>query len=71
MGEILRHEVQLARTLRLEQLRLADDVGEGEGAMPAAHQGNGAEGAPVVAPFADLQIAHVRQLAREPPHARV
>ena len=63
--EILRDEIDLARALRLEQLRLAHDVVERERAMLAAHQRNRAERAPVVASLADLEIAHVREPADE------
>ena len=63
VGEVLRHEVDLARALHLEQLRLAHDLVERERAVPAAHERDGAEGAAVVAPLADLEVAHVRRVA--------
>src|SRR5215208_1407690 len=39
--------------------------------MLAAHERDGAERAPVIAPLADLQIPDVRQVARIHPNARV
>ena len=67
--EILRDEIDLARALRLEQLRLAHDLVERERAVLAAHERNRAERAAVIAPFADLEVAHVRQVAGEEAHA--
>ena len=61
MREILRDEIDLARALRLEQLRLANDLVERERAMLAAHERNRAERAAVVAAFADLEVADVRE----------
>jgi hypothetical protein len=63
--EVLRDEIDLARSLRLEQLRLAHDIVEAEGAMLSTHERDGAEGTAVVAAFADLEIPDVRQVARE------
>ena len=67
--EILRDEIHLARALRLEQLRLAHHLVERERAMLAAHERNRAERAAVVAPFAHLEVADVRRVAGEEPHA--
>ena len=67
--QVLRDEVDLARALQLEQLRLAHDVVERERAVLAAHQRDGAEGAAVVAALADLEVAHVRRVARVLAHA--
>src|SRR2546422_4978303 len=39
--------------------------GERLGAVLAAHQRNGAEGAGVVAALGDLEVAHVRRVAQE------
>src|SRR4029079_10706577 len=58
--EILRDEVHLARTLRLEKLCLAYQFIERERTVLAAHQRDRTEGAAVVAPLAHLQIANVR-----------
>jgi hypothetical protein len=69
--EVLRHEVDLAGPLELEQLRLAHHVGRRERAVPPAHQRDRAERAPVVAPLAHLEVPHARQVAAEDPHARV
>ena len=71
VGQVLRHEVDLARALHLEQLRLADDVVERERAVLAAHQRDGAERAAVVASFADLEVAHPGRVAGVEPHAGV
>jgi len=65
MPQVLRHQVDLFRALRLELLRLAHQADERLGAMLAAHQRNGAEGAGVVAAFRDLEITHVRLIAEE------
>jgi hypothetical protein len=69
--EVLRDEVHLARALKLEQLRLPNDVGQRERPMPAAHQWDGAEGAAVVAALADLQVANVGKVTRIDAHSRV
>ena len=69
MREVLRDQVDLARALQLEELRLAHDVIERERAMPAAHERDRAERAAVVAAFADLEVADVRQVARVEPDA--
>ncbi len=71
MREILRDEVQLTRSLQLEQLRFADYFVEGEGAMLSPHQWNRAEGATVIAPFADLHVANVRKISRVKPNTGV
>ena len=71
MREVLRDEVDLARALQLEQLRLAHDFVERERAVLAAHERDRAERAAVVAAFADLEVAHVRQVARVEAHARM
>src|SRR4029079_10292358 len=63
MREILGDEVELAHTLRLEELRLPHDVIERERAVFPAHQRDRAERASVVAPFADFEIANVAQPA--------
>ncbi len=65
MSEILGHEIDLLRPLRLELLRLAHQPCERLGTVLAAHQGNGAEGAGVVAAFGDLEVANVRLIAEE------
>ena len=62
--EVLRDEIHLARALRLEQLRFAHDLVERERAVLAAHERNRAERAAVIAPFADLEIANVRECRR-------
>src|ERR1700681_2709725 len=69
MREILGYEVDLARTLELEHLRLAHDFVERERAVPAAHQWDRAERAPVVAAFTYLHVANVRQIARVESHS--
>jgi hypothetical protein len=61
----LRDEIDLPRSLCLEQLRLAHDLVEAERPVAAAHERNRAEGAAVVAALADLEIPHVRQLTRK------
>jgi len=71
VGEILGDEIQLARSLQLEELCLAHDLVEREGTVPATHQWNRAEGAAVVAAFADLHVPHVRQIAGVHPDARM
>ena len=71
MREILRDEVDLDRTLRLEELSFPDELTEPERAVPAAHQRNRAERTAVVASLAHFEIAHVRQVAREEPYTRM
>src|SRR6185503_1928473 len=71
MREILGDEIDLFRPLHLEQLRLANDIALAEGAMFPAHQGNRAECTAVIASFADLEISHVRQIARVNADARM
>ena len=71
MGQVLRHEIHLARALHLQQLRFFHQVVERERPVLAAHERNGAERTPVVAPFGDLEVAHVRQVAAEQAHPRV
>jgi hypothetical protein len=65
MAQVLRHEVDLFRALRLEGLRLAHQPLERLGAVLAAHQRDGAEGAGVIAPLRDLEVAHVGLVAQE------
>jgi hypothetical protein len=65
MAEILRDEIDLLRALRLELLRFAYQARERFGAMFAAHQRNGAEGAGMIAALRNLQIAHMRLIAEE------
>src|SRR2546427_12152633 len=67
MPQVLRDEVDLFCTLRLELLRFAHEPGERLGAMLAAHQRDGAEGAGVVAAFRNLQISYMRLVAEELP----
>ena len=59
MRQILRDEIQLARTLQLQQLRFAHQIVQRERAMFAAHERNRTKRAAVIAPFADFQIPHV------------
>ena len=59
MGEILSHEIELARSLKLQELRLAHDLVEGERSVLAAHERNCAEGTAVVASLADLHVPDV------------
>ena len=66
MGEILGHEVHLDGSLRLQTLRLGDKPFQFEGPVLPAPQGNRAEGAPVIAALAHLQIAHVPRPDRDP-----
>ncbi len=71
MSEVLGHQIDLLRTLRLEPLCLTYQPGERLGAVLAAHQRNGAEGAGVVAALGDLEVAHVRRVAQELADARM
>ena len=71
MPQILRDQIDLLRPLRLELLRFAHEAREGLGAMFAAHQGDRAERARVVAAFGDLEVAHVRLIAEELPDTGV
>src|SRR5262245_35652774 len=64
MRQVLGDEIDLARTLELEQLCLPHDIRQRERTMLAAHQRNRAERAPVIAPFTDLEVADVREVAR-------
>src|SRR6476660_5107650 len=68
MGEILCDEVDLARALQLEQLRLANDFVKRKRTVLAAHERNCAESAAVVAPFTDLQVPDVREVSGIEPH---
>src|SRR2546430_2019052 len=70
MREILRDEIQLAGSLHLEELCFTNKLAEREGAVLAAHERNGAECAAVIAPFADLHVAHVWQVASVQTHSR-
>ena len=63
MGEVLRHEIDLLRAL-LSSSCASRISRRADRAVLAAHQRNGAERAAMVASFADLQIANVRQFAR-------
>ena len=65
MAEVLRHEVDLLRPLRFELLRFPHQPLERLGAVLAPHEGNGAEGAGVVAALRDLEIADVRRISQE------
>ena len=69
MRQVLRHQIHLAGALHFEQLRFADQVIERERPMLAAHERNGTERTPVVAPLGDLEVAHMRQVAAEQAHA--
>ncbi len=71
MREVLGDEIYLARSLELEELRLADYVIAGERAVPSPHERDGAERAAVVASFTDLEVANVRQITGVLPHSRV
>ena len=71
MREVLRDQVYLARPLELEQLRLTNDFVDGERAVLTAHQWNCAEGAAVVAAFADLHVPDVRKISGVEAHTRV
>ena len=66
VGEILRDEIHLDRSLRFEPPGLLHQPPEPEGAVTTAPQGDGAERAPVVAALADLQVAHVAGSERKP-----
>jgi len=59
--EILRHEVDLFRSLQLEKLSLANDFIAKERAVLPAHQRNRAERTPVITTLAHLEVSHVRQ----------
>src|SRR5208283_3114842 len=52
-GEILRHEHDLSH---LERLDLGQDRGHWSRALPATKRGDGAEAAPTIAPFGDLDV---------------
>src|SRR5512138_1394676 len=69
--KILRDEVDFARSLELEELRLAHYFVTRERAVFAAHQRNCAERAPVIATFADLEITDVREVAGVNANARM
>ena len=71
MGKVLRHEIDLARALRFEQLRVANHLVQRERAMLATHERNGAEGTSMVAAFAHLEVANVWRVAGEETHAGV
>ena len=71
MTEVLGHEIDFLRALRLELLRFADQAGKRLGAVLAAHQRDRAEGAGVIAAFGDLEIAHMRLTPEELTHAGV
>ncbi len=71
MSQVLGHQIDLLGALRLERLRFAHEALQRLGAVLAAHQGDGTEGARVVAAFGDLQITHVGLVAEELPHAGV
>ncbi len=71
MTEVLSHEIDFLRALRLELLRFAYQSCERLRAMLATHQRDGAEGARMVAAFRDLQIPHVRLIAEELPDTGV
>ena len=55
--------VDEAARLELEELGLAYDVVQGERSMLAAHERDRAEGTPVVASLADLEVPHVQSVA--------
>ena len=63
--QVLRHQVDLLRPLRLEQLRLAHQALQRLGAVFPPHQRDGAERARVIAALGDLQVAHVDLVAQE------
>ena len=71
MAEVLRHQVDLPRARALQLGGLPHQLLERPGAVRAAHQRDRAEGAGVVAPLADLEIADVRGLAEVVAHAGV
>jgi hypothetical protein len=69
--QVLRHEVHLARSLQLQQLRLAHHLVHRERAVLAAHERDGAERTSVIASLAHLEVADVPQVADEEPLAGV
>jgi hypothetical protein len=69
--QILCHQVDLARSLRLEQLCLAHDVVQRKRPVAAPHQRNRAEGAAVITPLADLEVAYMRKVAGVHAHPRM
>ena len=71
MAKVLRDEVDLPGALGLELLGLAHQALERLRAVLPAHQRDRAEGTGVVAPFRDLQIAHVRRAPEKAADARV
>ena len=60
MGQILRHQVDLSRSLQLQKLRFAHQVSRRKGTMPASHQRDRTKGAAMIAPLAYLEVPHVR-----------
>src|SRR4029077_8884530 len=69
VSEVLRNEVDLHSALRFEQLRFSYELGEPEGAMSPAHEWNRTECTAVIAAFANLEIANVREAASVDAHA--
>src|SRR5204862_7346739 len=70
MAQVLGHEVDLLRALRLEHLRFTHQALERFGAVLPAHQRDGTEGARVVAPLRDLEVTNVGRVRAELADAR-
>ncbi len=71
VGEVLGDQVQLDDAPGLQRRGLGDERVRAERPVPTAPQRDGAEGAPVVAALADLQVCHVPQAADGQARARV
>src|SRR5207247_5113079 len=71
VAQVLGHEVDLLRALRLEHLRFTHQTLERLGAVLPAHQRDGTECAGVVATLRDLEVANVGSVPEELADARV
>src|SRR2546422_2740425 len=71
VAQVLGHEVDLLRALRLEHLRFTHQALERFGAVLPAHQRDGTEGARVVATLRDLEVTNVGRVPEELADARV
>src|SRR5207249_9838795 len=65
VAQVLGHEVDLLRALRLEHLRFTHQTLERFGAVLPAHQRDGTECARVVATLRDLEVTNVGRVPEE------